>query len=92
MFAVTAQAALEVGCMVEVTDINDLLADIETARADGATDIVAAFEFLRDGSYSHYWAFDNGLKNMGVTDGCCSLGDAYCHPEYPNTPKGHAGH
>lgn len=78
--------------MVEVTDINDLLADIETARADGATDIVAAFEFLRDGSYSHYWAFDNGLKNMGVTDGCCSLGDAYCHPEYPNTPKGHAGH
>ena len=77
------QAALEVGCMVEVTDINDLLADIQSAKDSNATDVTTAFEFLRDGSYSHYWAFDKGLKNMGVSDGCCVLGSEYCHPEYP---------
>jgi hypothetical protein len=77
------QDALEVGCMVEVTDINDLTTDIQTATDSNANDVVTAFEFLRDGSYSHYWSFDKGLKNMGITDGCCSLGDAYCHPEYP---------
>ncbi|NPA65792.1 MAG: DUF2202 domain-containing protein [Epsilonproteobacteria bacterium] len=79
----SAKDALEVGCMVEVTDINDLLHDIAVAQNSGATDIVTAFEFLRDGSYNHYWSFDRGLKNMGIEDGCCSLGDAYCHPEYP---------
>ena len=77
------QDALEVGCMVEVTDITDLLKDIEIAKESNATDIVTSFEFLRDGSYSHYWAFDKGLKNMGISDGCCSLGEAYCHTEYP---------
>jgi len=41
------------------------------------------FNFLRDGSYKHYWAFDKGLKNMGIDNGCCSLGTNYCHPEYP---------
>jgi len=51
-------------------------------------DVVNAFEFLRYGSYSHYWAFDSGLKNMGVTDGCCILGDEYCHPEYSDNNKG----
>jgi hypothetical protein len=77
------QDALEVGCMVEVVDINDLLTDIQLAQDSNADDVVAAFEFLRDGSYSHYYAFDEGLKNMGVTEGCCVLGDEYCHPEYP---------
>jgi len=84
----SVQDALEVGCMVEVTDINDLLIDIQTAHDSNATDIETAFEFLRDGSYSHYWSFDSGLKNMGITDGCCSLGEAYCHPEYPTNTKG----
>ena len=84
----STQAALEVGCMVEVTDIDDLLVDIESAKASGASDVTTAFEFLRDGSYSHYWSFDQGLKNMGITDGCCSLGDAYCHPEFPQDTKG----
>jgi len=75
--------ALEVGCMVEVTDINDLNEDLETV--DGVEDLVAVFESLRQGSYSHYWAFDRALKNINVSDGCCSLGDDYCKTtdEYP---------
>lgn len=73
--------ALEVGCMVEVTDINDLNNYI--AIAQGKADLVETFEFLRDGSYNHYWAFDKGLKNIGVSDGCCALGTEWCHPEYP---------
>jgi hypothetical protein len=77
------QDALEVGCMVEVTDINDLLGDIELAKESHATDVVTAFEYLRDGSYNHYWAFDKGLKNIGVAEGCCVLGTEYCHPDYP---------
>ncbi len=77
--------AMEVGCMVEVTDIMDLdkfLKDVE-----GKQDLIDTFVFLKKGSYNHYWAFDDGLKNLGVNDGCCSLGIIegvdYCHPEYP---------
>ena len=77
------QDALEVGCMVEVVDITDLAADIQLAQESNASDVVAAFEFLRDGSYSHYYSFDTGLKNMGIAEGCCVLGSEYCHPEYP---------
>jgi len=84
------QAALEVGCMVEVTDIEDLSQDIQRVKDSNATDIETAFEFLRNGSYSHYWSFDKGLKDMGITDGCCSLGETYCHPEYPQDTKGSA--
>ena len=79
----STQDALEVGCMVEVTDINDLNDKIDNAEASGAQDLIDGFNILRDGSYNHYWAFDNGLKNIGIDDGCCSLGDDYCHPEYP---------
>ena len=77
------QDALEVGCMVEVTDINDLNPKIKRAQESGAKDLEDIFIFLRSGSYNHYWAFDKGLKNLGVEDGCCSLGDDWCHPEYP---------
>ncbi len=77
------QDALEVGCMVEVTDIDDLDKYIVEAIASDASDVLEVFNFLRNGSYNHYWAFDKGLKNMGVTEGCCSLGEVYCHPEYP---------
>jgi len=77
------QDALEVGCMIEVVDINDLDEDIVLAENSNASDVVTAFKFLRDGSYKHYWAFDKGLQNMGISQGCCSLGDAYCHTEYP---------
>lgn len=79
----SAQDALEVGCMVEVTDINDLNNDIAIAEASNADDVIEVFNFLRNGSYNHYWAFDKGLKSMGVTEGCCSLGSEWCHPEYP---------
>jgi len=85
------QDALEVGCMVEVTDINDLDKYIQMAKDANAQDVEAAFEFLRKGSYNHYWAFDKALKDMGVSDGCCSLGSDYCHPEYPkNSNQGGA--
>jgi len=76
------EAALEAGCIVEVVDVEDLDDEIALARESNATDIVTAFEFLREGSYKHYWSFDKGLKNMGLS-GCCVAGDAYCHPEYP---------
>ncbi|MEA3418851.1 MAG: DUF2202 domain-containing protein [Campylobacterota bacterium] len=77
------EAALKVGCMVEVTDVNDLDEDI--AIAQGAADLVAVFENLRAGSYNHYWAFDKALKNMGVAEGCASLGEEYAKTpeEYP---------
>ena len=80
--------ALEVGCMVEVTDINDLDKYMNQATASNASDVLVVFDFLREGSYKHYWAFDKGLKNMGVSDGCCSLGTTYCHPEYPQSESG----
>jgi hypothetical protein len=79
--------ALEVGCMVEVTDINDLNPKIDNAISSGAKDLEDAFKFLRDGSYNHYWAFDSGLKNLGIEAGCCSLGDTWCHNEYPKNEK-----
>jgi hypothetical protein len=86
------QDALEVGCIVEVTDVNDLNEYIQEAKDINADDIVDAFTRLRDASYSHYWAFDKGLKNLGVTDGCCSLGEIdgvnYCQPNYPKEKKG----
>jgi len=75
--------ALKVGCIIEVVDVNDLNVDIKLAENENASDVVTVFNFLRDGSYNHYWSFDKGLKNKGVTDGCCSLGTTYCHPEYP---------
>ena len=62
--------ALKVGCMVEVTDIDDLDKYITQAQESNATDVEAAFNTLRDGSYNHYWAFDKALKNIGVTNGC----------------------
>lgn len=79
--------ALEVGCMVEVTDINDLDDYIALSEDANATDVTSVFTSLRNGSYSHYWAFDKGLANHGVANGCCSLGVVdgvdYCQPLYP---------
>jgi hypothetical protein len=56
--------------MVEVTDVEDLDKYIVQAAASNAEDIVAGFEVLRNGSYNHYWAFDKGLKNAGIVNGC----------------------
>jgi len=77
------QDALEVGCMVEVTDVTDLNEDILLAQESNASDVEAAFIALRDASYNHYWAFDKNLKNIGIADGCASAGAEYDHPEYP---------
>lgn len=76
--------ALRVGCIIEVVDIMDLDADIILAEDANALDLVTVFNFLRNGSYNHYWAFDGALKNEG---GCCPtaleiLGGTVC-PEYP---------
>jgi hypothetical protein len=84
------EEALKVGCAIEVTDVNDLddLDEFITlANEQSASDIVGIFDYLRAGSYNHYWAFDKGLKNLGVSEGCCSLGQDYCKTdaEYPNT-------
>lgn len=81
----TMQDTFEVGCMVEVTDVNDLNEFI--AKSGAMTDIIDTFTILRDDSYTHYWAFDSGLKTLGVFNGCCSLGDTYCKTaqEYPST-------
>ena len=80
------QEALEVGCMVEVVDVNDL--DKFIVESAGNDALIDTFNILRDGSYNHYWAFSKGLVNMGVSDGCCSLGSEYCHTEYPQNSKG----
>jgi hypothetical protein len=84
------QAALEVGCMVEVTDIDDLDKYIVQAKEINATDVVEAFNVLRDGSYNHYWAFDKGLKNIGVSEGCAAAGEEYAKTadEYPQNQHG----
>ncbi len=78
------QDALEVGCMVEVVDIDDLNEYIALAKESNASDVLDVFNFLRNGSYKHYQSFDAGLKNLSVpvVEGCCSLGQEYCHPEY----------
>lgn len=79
--------ALKVGCTVEVVDVTDLNRDIAIAESENATDIVTVFNFLRDGSYNHYWSFDAGLKIIGVTEGCCTWSEL-CHPEYPQNSNG----
>ncbi|WP_345988567.1 DUF2202 domain-containing protein [Sulfurimonas sp. HSL1-2] len=88
--AQTDQDALEAGCMVEVTDVNDLTANIALAAAAEADDLVATFTSLRKASYNHYWAFDGALKILGVTEGCCVLGGTFCKTpeEYPDTRGG----
>ena len=73
---VSKSEALFVGCMVEVTDVEDLDKYIVMAEKSNATDIVDAFNILRKGSYNHYWAFDKGLKKAGIENGCFVEGDA----------------
>ena len=52
--------------------------------------MIDVFNFLRDGSYNHYWAFDKGLKNKGVSTGCCTWTEL-CHTEYPQNEKDNGG-
>jgi len=67
--------ALKVGCMIEVVDVNDLDTYIGYAQDSNATDVVEAFNILRDGSYKHYWAFDKAMKKYNET-GCYFEGDS----------------
>ena len=82
--------ALKVGCTIEVVDVDDLDAYIKIAENSKAQDVVTVFNFLRDGSYNHYWSFDKGLKNRGMSEGCCTWSEL-CHPEYPQKEKDHKG-
>ena len=84
--------AYEVGCTVEVTDIDDLNNYINVAKKENKQDFLQTYRYLRRGSYNHYWSFDRGLKRLGISDGCCSLGQKYCHPEYPKKSRGRHHH
>jgi hypothetical protein len=77
--------ALQVGCMVEVTDVDDLNDYIEVARKVDALDLISVFERLRAGSYNHYWAFDKALKAENIENGCASAGEKFkkTSEEYP---------
>ena len=90
----TQEDALKVACMVEITDIDDLDKYIIEAHNSNTTDIEAAFNTLRDGSYSHYWAFDKALKNIGVINGCYYEGDTLLINKegiYPQNVNGQKG-
>jgi len=80
------QDALEVGCMVEVVDIDDLDEYLALAEELNASDVLEVFNFLISRSYKHYWTFNDALVEMGITDGCCKmakdLGNDTC-PAYP---------
>ncbi|MEN8147424.1 MAG: DUF2202 domain-containing protein [Campylobacterota bacterium] len=79
---VSLQASLEVGCKVEVVDVNDLDHFISISTGNAA--LIDSFDFLREGSYKHYWKFHNTLIDEGVTEGCCSLGAEFCKTDvYP---------
>jgi len=75
--------ALKVGCMVEVTDVDDINRYLQNNET--TPDMKIVLEHLKNGSYHHYWAFDRALKSLGVSEGCCSLGEDYCktEDEYP---------
>ena len=77
--------ALKVACKIEVTDINDLDKYIDQAKE--ASDINATFDKLREGSYTHYWAFDKALKAKGETNGCFVEGDSLLTDKNDKYPK-----
>ncbi len=72
-------SAFKIGCIVEVGDVEDLDRYIKTAG--NAIDLRYVFELLRNGSILHYWAFDRGLKELGVKDGACFISSRYCKAE-----------
>ena len=81
------QDALEVGCMVEVVDIDDLEAYISLAEESNASDVLDVFNILISGSYKHYWTFHNALIGMGVADGCCQMAKDLGHDTCPDYPR-----
>jgi len=71
--------ALEVGIMVEVTDVEDLDRYLKHATSP---DVKALFKFLRAGSYNHYNAFNWSLKNLTGKDACELMSSQWCQ-NYP---------
>jgi hypothetical protein len=69
--------ALKAGCMIEVVDINDLDEFIHEVNesSQNLSDIENSYKILRDGSYRHYWSFDQALKDIGISSGCYFEGD-----------------
>ncbi len=51
--------ALQIGCIVEVVDVDDL--DNYIAQAEGNQALIDTFTILRSGSYIHYWKFHDTL-------------------------------
>lgn len=79
--------ALEVGCMVEVVDIDDLDEYLALAEESNASDVLEVFNFLISGSYNHYWTFNDALVKMGITDGCCQMAKDLGHDTCPAYPR-----
>ena len=56
------------------------------------SDVKQFTNIASNSEYKHNWAFDKGLINQGVAEGCCSIGVLngidYCHPEYPKSTNG----
>ena len=71
--------ALEVGIMVEVTDVEDLDKYLKIAKSK---DVVALFKFLRAGSYNHYNAFNRELKMITGKSACELMDNRWCQ-NYP---------
>ena len=84
---ITKKDALEVGCEVEIVDILDLERHIALIDPEAQSDILAVFNFLINGSYNHYWAFNDALVKMGKP-GCCQIAmDDYGYTSCPTYPK-----
>ena len=71
--------ALEVGIMVEVTDVEDL---DKYLKESTSPDVVALFKFLRAGSYNHYNAFNNTLRAITGKGACELMSNRWCK-NYP---------
>jgi len=71
--------ALEVGIMVEVTDVEDLDKALSQATSP---DVIALFQFLRAGSYNHYNAFNRTLMFVTGKNACELMGSRWCK-SYP---------
>ncbi|AZV46087.1 hypothetical protein C3L23_02005 [Nautilia sp. PV-1] len=71
--------ALEVGIMVEVTDVNDLNKYLYNAVSP---DVIALFKFLRAGSYNHYNAFNRTLISVTGKSACQLMSKEWCK-HYP---------
>ena len=71
--------ALEVGIMVEVTDVEDLDRYLNIATSP---DVVALFKFLRAGSYNHYNGFNRALIAVTGKSACQLMDKRWCK-NYP---------